>query len=139
MSRWELRPHVVLDREYDGTTSTLRAARSDMVACLSDQDIDEDLRERAELVLSELASNAVQASPGNPYKLRLSLDADGTLVMALTSRAHNGGGPPPQGSWGPSAVLAPSGRGLMIVDELSDRVNVERPAEDTVVVTATLR
>jgi hypothetical protein len=27
----------------------------------------------------------------------------------------------------------------MIVDELSDVVNVERPAEDTVVVTATLR
>jgi anti-sigma regulatory factor (Ser/Thr protein kinase) len=138
MSRWELRPHVVLDREYDGTTSTLRAARTDMVACLTEQDVDDDLRERAELVLSELASNAVQASPGNPYKLRLSLDADGALVMSLTSRAHNGG-PPPRGSWGPSAVLAPSGRGLMIVDELSDVVNVERPAEDTVVVTATLR
>lgn len=138
MSRWELRPHVVLDKEYDGTTSTLRAARTDMVASLTEQNVDDDLRERAELVLSELASNAVQASPGNPYKLRLSLDADGTLVMALTSRAHNGG-PPPRGSWGPSAVLAPSGRGLMIVDELSDRVHVERPAEDTVVVTATLR
>jgi anti-sigma regulatory factor (Ser/Thr protein kinase) len=35
-------------------------------------------------------------------------------------------------------VLAASGRGLMIVDELSDDVNIERPAEDTVVVTATL-
>ena len=139
MNQWQLRPHVVLDREYDGTTSTLRAARGDMVTCLIDQSVDEDLRERAELVLSELASNAVQASPGNPYKLRLSLDADGSLVMSLTSRAHDGEGPPPRGAWGPSAVLAPSGRGLMIVDELADRVNVERPAEDTVIVTATLR
>ena len=108
-----------------------------MVACLNGRNVDEDLLERAELVLSELASNAVQASPGNPYILRLAIDADGALVMALTSHTRNGG-PPPRRSWGPSFVLAPSGRGLMIVDELSDRVNVERPAEDTVVVTATL-
>jgi anti-sigma regulatory factor (Ser/Thr protein kinase) len=108
-----------------------------MAACLNDQNVDEDLLERAELVLSELASNAVQASPGNPYKLRLSLDADGSLVMALTSHSRNGG-PPPRGSWGPSAVLAPSGRGLMIVDELSDTVEVERPTDDTVVVIATI-
>jgi anti-sigma regulatory factor (Ser/Thr protein kinase) len=107
------------------------------VACLNDRNLDEDLLERAELVLSELASNAVQASPGNPYQLRLSLDADDSLVMALTSRTRNGG-PPPRESWGPSAVLAARGRGLMIVDELSDDVNIERPAEDTVVVTATL-
>lgn len=138
MSRSELRPHVVLDREYDGTTSTLRAARTDMVACLNRENLNEDLLERAELVLSELASNAVQASPGNPYKLRLALAADGSLVMALTSHTRNGG-PPPRRPWGPSFVLAPSGRGLMIVDALSDRVNVKRPAEDTVVVTATLR
>ncbi len=138
MSRPELPPHVVLDREYDGTTATLRAARTDLVASLTRENLDEDLLERAELVLSELASNAVQVSPGNPYKLRLALDADGSLVMALTSHTRNGG-PPPLRPWGPAFVLAPSGRGLMIVDELSDRVNVERPAEDTVVVTATLR
>jgi anti-sigma regulatory factor (Ser/Thr protein kinase) len=110
----------------------------DMISSLNGENLDEELLERAELVLSELASNAVQASPGTPYKLRLALDADGSLVMALTSHTRNGG-PPPRGPWGPSFVLAPSGRGLMIVDELSEGVDVEQPSEDTVVVTATLR
>ncbi|MEP7202303.1 MAG: ATP-binding protein [Ilumatobacteraceae bacterium] len=134
-----LRRHdVVLDREYDGTTHTLRVARTDMVACLTARGIDEDLRDRAELVLSELASNAVQAAPGNPFSLRLALADDGSLVMALTSHTYDGG-PPPRREWSPDNVLAPSGRGLMIVDHLAEVVNVERPAVDRVIVTATLR
>ena len=137
MSLLPRRQNVVLDREYEGTSRTLRIARTEVVGCLSERGVDEDLRERAELVLSELATNAVQAAPGNPFSLQLALGGDGTLVMALTSRTHNGG-PPPHREWGPENVLAPSGRGLMIVDQLADYVHVERPAVDTVIVTATL-
>ena len=36
-------------------------------------------------------------------------------------------------------LRAPSGRGLMIVDELSDQVVIDKPDPRTVVVTATLR
>ena len=132
------RQNVVLNREYAGTTLTLRAARTDMVGCLSERGIDLDLQERAELVLSELASNAVQAAPGNPFKLQLAFAGDGALVLAVTSQTHNGG-PPPRREWGPDNVLAPSGRGLMIVDSLAERVDIDRPAVNKVVVTATLR
>jgi anti-sigma regulatory factor (Ser/Thr protein kinase) len=132
------RQTVVLNRQYDGTTLTLRAARTDVVGCLSERGVDQDLQDRAELVLSELASNAVQAAPGNPFNLRLALAGDGTLVLAVTSQTHNGG-PPPRREWGPDNVLAPSGRGLMIVDQLAEKVHVDRPAVDKVVVTATLR
>ncbi len=89
-------------------------------------------------MLSELASNAVQAAPGNPFKLQLALAGDGTLVLAVTSQTHTGG-PPPRREWGPDNVLAPSGRGLMIVDQLAEKVDIDRPAVDKVVVTATLR
>jgi anti-sigma regulatory factor (Ser/Thr protein kinase) len=138
MNLFPPRPDVVLNREYDGTTHTLRTARTDVVGCLNERGVDQDLQERAELVLSELASNAVQAAPGNPFSLRLALAGDGTLVLAVSSQTHNGG-PPPRREWGPDNVLAPTGRGLMIVDQLAERVDVERPDVDRVVVTAILR
>jgi anti-sigma regulatory factor (Ser/Thr protein kinase) len=138
MNRWPRRAEVVLDREYGGTTSTLRVARTDVTGCLNERGVGQDLRERAELVLSELAANAVQASPGSPFGLRMVLDKDGAVVVAVTSHTNNGS-PPPREHWGPRTLLSPSGRGLMIVDELSDQVVVDTPDPRTVVVTATLR
>ena len=127
-----------MDREYAGTTSTLRTARTDFLAWLNDNRLDQDLQDRATLVLSELTSNAVQASPGNPYNVRASLDEGGAVVVAVTSRSHVGA-PPPREMWGPETTLAPRGRGLLIVGKLSDHVAVEQPADNTVVVTSTLR
>ena len=138
MSQWLPRPEVVLDREYDGTTGTLRVARTEVTGCLDDRGVGSALRERAELVVSELAANAVQAAPGNPFRLRLSLSTDGAVVVAVVSHTNNGS-PPPRDEWGPVALLAPSGRGLMIVDELSEEVVVDTPGPSTVVVTAILR
>jgi anti-sigma regulatory factor (Ser/Thr protein kinase) len=132
------RPEVVLEREYEGTTGILRAARTDVTGCLHQRGIDPDLLDRAELVLSELAANAVQASPGNPFGLRLSVGNDGAVVVSVTSHTSNGSLPPRQ-RWGPMTLRAPTGRGLMIVDELSDQVEVDRPDPRTVVVTAILR
>jgi len=138
MSSRALGSQVVLDREYQGTTDTLRVARTEAGDRLADRHLGLDIRERAELVVSELASNAVQASPGTPYRLFVAIESDESVVIALTSNASQGG-PPPRAEWGPSNVLAPTGRGLLIVDELSDAVNVQRPAGGQIVVTATLR
>ncbi|HZX53175.1 MAG TPA: ATP-binding protein [Ilumatobacteraceae bacterium] len=129
---------MVLDREYQGTTDTLRLARTEVGDRLADRRLGLDLRERAELVVSELASNAVQAAPGTPYRLLVAIESDESVVIALTSNASQGG-PPPRAEWGPANVLAPTGRGLLIIDELSDSVNVQRPAGGKIVVTATLR
>jgi anti-sigma regulatory factor (Ser/Thr protein kinase) len=137
MSRGPRGKDVVLDREYDGTTKTLRAARTDMVGCLRSKGVDEDVRDRAELVFSELASNAVQAAPGDPYCLRLTVGDDGSVVMTVTSQTRHGV-PPPRELWGPESPLAPSGRGLIIADELADALEIDRPAAGTVVVTAIL-
>ncbi len=127
-----------LEREYEGTTGTLRAARSDVVSWLNGHQVDHDLQERAALVLSELASNAVQASPGNAFSLRMSFADDGSVVMAVTSRTDRDG-PPPRDDWGPATILATRGRGLLIVGKLSDHVDVDQPAAGTIVVTATFR
>jgi anti-sigma regulatory factor (Ser/Thr protein kinase) len=129
---------LVLDREYDGTTGTLRAARNDVVDFLREHVPDEDLHERAELVVSELATNAIQASPGVAYGLRVALAGDGSVVLVVRSSTRNGV-PPPREVWGPAHPTAPRGRGLLIVDGLTDELAVERPSDDTIVITATFR
>jgi anti-sigma regulatory factor (Ser/Thr protein kinase) len=128
----------VLDRDYAGTTSTLRAARNDVLDWLKENLLGEDLQDRAALVLSELTSNAVQASPGHAYKVHASLDDEGAVVIAVTSRSDHGL-PPPREQWGPATVLAARGRGLLIVGKLSDQVVVAQPEDNIVVVTSTLR
>jgi anti-sigma regulatory factor (Ser/Thr protein kinase) len=129
---------VLLDREYDGTSKTLRVVRSDVVGCLSAHAVDQDLCERAELVVSELASNAIQVSPEVAYGVCVSLAIDGAVVISVSSCTEHDA-PPPREAWGPTHATAPRGRGLLIVGELTDHVEIERPSIDTVVVTATFR
>ncbi len=138
MSRERSTDLVVLDREYDGSTGNLRAARNDVVDFLRINSPDEDLQERAELVVSELATNAIQASPGVAFCLRVEVTDDGSVVLAVTSSTKQGA-PPPREAWGPAHPRAPRGRGLLIVDELTDSVAVERTSDDMIVVTATFR
>jgi anti-sigma regulatory factor (Ser/Thr protein kinase) len=134
---WD-RNRVVLDREYEGTTNTLHLARTDVIDCLRPYVSDSDVHERARLVVSELATNAIQASPGSAYSLRVSLTGDGAVVMAVkSSTAHDA--PPSRDGWRPASAIAPKGRGLMIVGRLTDDVDIEQPEAGTIVVTATLR
>jgi anti-sigma regulatory factor (Ser/Thr protein kinase) len=129
---------VVLDREYDGTSNTLRVARNDLMAALDSYVIEDDIKERAQLVVSELATNAIQASPGAAYGLRVSLAADGSVLMSLTSSTLSDG-PPPRNAWGPAHPIAVRGRGLLIVGKLTDDVDIEQSLPGTIVVTATFR
>lgn len=136
MSRERASGSVVFEREYDGTTGTLRVARRDVVRCLRAHTTDPDLENRVALVVSELATNAIQASPGNAYDLSVSLLVDGSVVMTVTSSSEFTV-PPPRDTWGPATAIAPSGRGLLIVDRLTDGVDVEQTAGGKIVVTAT--
>ena len=126
------------ERAYDGTSHTLRVARNDVVGWLDERGFDTDLQDRAALVLSELATNAVEAAPGNPYEVSVSQPDEQSAVVAVTSRTEYEQ-PPPREHWRPTSLLAPRGRGLMIVDEVADAVHVDTSNSDTVVVTATLR
>jgi anti-sigma regulatory factor (Ser/Thr protein kinase) len=126
-----------LDRVYEGSSRTLQAARTDLVDWLQQNGVDEDVQDRAALVVSELATNAIQAAPGFEYIVSGSIDRGD---VALTVVSHTDfEQPPPREHWGPPAALAGRGRGLMIVDDLSTDVVVEVPSQGTVMVTATLR
>ncbi|MEO8267571.1 MAG: ATP-binding protein [Ilumatobacteraceae bacterium] len=137
MSTQEPRGIVVLEREYAGNSSTLHEVRSDVVASLRSSIVDSDLEARAQLVVSELATNAIQASPGRRYGLVVHVGTDRSVVVQVISRSERG--PPLREAWGPETATAVSGRGLLIVGKLSDEVEIAQPASGTVVVTATFR
>jgi anti-sigma regulatory factor (Ser/Thr protein kinase) len=84
----------------------------------------------------------VQASPGVPYSVEVTRVDD--EFVSITIRNHPGGqAPPPREKWRPAAQmslkdLSPRGRGLLIVESLSDGLTIEHHS-DEVVVTVRLR
>lgn len=109
------------ERWFEGTTETLNAARSHFAAWLDDRSIRVDQSD-VTLALSELCSNAVEASPGEPYLVRGRTTGD-RLVVQVANRSE--AGPPPRSDWTPQDVLVARGRGLSIVEMLSDDVEVQ--------------
>jgi len=136
------RSSVAFRHHYAGDLATLRSARRDIVEWLGKQGVNGEIGERAALIVSELTSNAVQASPGRSYSVEATRIEDG--FASITVRNHPGGQmPPPREKWRPAAQLAlkdlsPRGRGLLIVESLSDGLTIEHRT-DEVVVTARLR
>lgn len=139
------RPFVTLDhgwsaplvRSYDGRTDSLRSVRADLLAWLNGGGADSDAQERAALVVSELAANAVQAAPGRRYQVRAAWD--GGHMVVTVHNATDGDRPPVRSTWGQVDALAPRGRGLAIVDALADRVDVAERGDGSIVITARLR
>ena len=135
-------PPAVLQRDYEGDLVTLRAARRAVVDWFAELGADGDTRERAALIVSELSSNAIQAAPGRTYSLQLARVDDGCATISV--RNHPTGSlPPARESWRREPAtqlrnLLPRGRGLAIVDSLSEDVTVEHHGDD-VVVTARVR
>lgn len=125
------------DRRYEGETAVVNGVRLDIDAWLIAQAADDDTRARAALVVSELVSNAVQASPGRPFDLSARRARHETITVTVTNLAED---PqiPPRGDWRPDDVLAPGGRGLAIVDSLCDEVAITTLGDGHVTVEATL-
>jgi anti-sigma regulatory factor (Ser/Thr protein kinase) len=125
------------DREYEGTLQSLRSTRDDISVWLRTSECDHEMVERAVLVASELASNAVQAAPGHPY--RVTIQGSGEALVELTvSNQFRSTSPPDRAQWLPTTPSAPRGRGLSIVAALSRDVRVD-VADGVVRVTALLQ
>lgn len=122
-------------RSYDGTTATLNQARLDLTALLIAQGLatkgHDTLVADAQLVLSELISNAVDASPGEPYRVAASIQDDHVSLEVTNSSAAD---LPSRQEWGPDDVLALRGRGLAIVHTLSDTVEVMTTGAEVTIV-----
>jgi anti-sigma regulatory factor (Ser/Thr protein kinase) len=134
-------PDDLLRRDYDGDLRTLQRVRRDVVEWLADHAAGEPTQEQAALIISELASNAIQASPGATYSVELSIvDLDHATISVRNGPIDRQ--PPPRERWRPAGnltlrELSLRGRGLAIVDSLSDDVTIAQ-LDDEVTVTALL-
>ena len=129
-------PTATLHRDYEGSAATLRSARRDVLAWLSDLDADEATKDRAALIVSELATNALQASPGRTYTVRVARDDE---YVSISVRNHaSDSRPPTRDRWHFADRSALRGRGLAIVTSLADEVTVDGDQSE-VVVTARIR
>ena len=134
-------PPPALRRDYQGDFATLRSARHEVVEFLAQHGADEETTERAALIVSELTSNAIQASPGSVYNVEV-VRVDDAAAISVRNRP-DGRFPPPREQWRRAEQtslkeLSPRGRGLAIVESLADELTIEHDG-DVVIVTARLR
>jgi anti-sigma regulatory factor (Ser/Thr protein kinase) len=108
-----------------------------VLAWLSARGADDETMQRAALIVSELATNALQASPGYAYNVTIALVGDACAEISVRNHA-NGGLPPDRECWKLSDPSSLRGRGLAIVDSLSEDVAV-RADSDEIVVSARIR
>lgn len=122
---------------YPGFDQVLASVRHDIVGWCRDQGLSTVLTGRAELVISELASNAIQASPGSAFEVVFEARRPFGARIAVTNTTA-GPSPPPRRAWRPTGPLAVRGRGLLIVAAVADEVIVDRARSGLVTVAALL-
>ena len=130
-------PSALLEHDYRGDVATLSVARRDVLAWLSALGADQDTKDRAALIVSELATNALQASPGRTYTVTVARVDEQHAVISVRN-AESATVPPRPENWRPADGSSLRGRGLAIVSALSERVTVDSKAGE-VVVTARFR
>jgi anti-sigma regulatory factor (Ser/Thr protein kinase) len=114
------------DASYATDASVLRSVRRDVMVFLASHGADAECQERACLIVSELASNAIEASADAVFAVQVALDdaAPRATITVTNARRTTDKTVPDRERWGPTTPLARRGRGLAIVDALSDDVRV---------------
>lgn len=133
-NRWAA---VEVELSYAGRSEALGSVRADVSRWCRDQGFSPELVDQAVLVTSELASNAVEAAPDEPFTVTLRRRAGRAAAIRVVNRAVRST-PPPRHAWHPPDPLAPRGRGLAIVAAVSREVAVEYPSAGEVAIVACL-
>lgn len=122
---------------YPPKPSSVAVARADVMSWLDSLGgFSDDGRDRIALVVSELVTNAVEASPTDHDNVHVALAWHDDEALRLTVTNLNSGPAVPDTSrWKPAEPWAERGRGLGIVAALADRVAVAT-VNDEVSITA---
>lgn len=125
-----------LRRRYESATASIGIARGDADQWLAAHQYAVASREVLALVVSELLSNAVQASNA-PFDMEIAA-VDSAHVGVTVANRPDESSMPDRADWGPDDVLAARGRGLAIVDALAESVAVDEQP-DRVTITAVVQ
>lgn len=116
------------EQALDGSTGMgqIGPARDRFERWLEDIGADGEATAELAIVFSELAANAVTASPGGTLA-QLRAHRDGTGIVLEAQNGSPQTMPSDDGAWDLSDPLRPGGRGLLIVTAYVDNVQVEPP------------
>lgn len=109
------------DTTFPASAASLADVRSTLRAVIGDELEPSRLAELL-LVATELATNAIEASPGTDYRLAVVAGPKEITVRVSNYRPQTQLPLPEE--YGPSHVLDNRGRGLHIVDTLADRLEL---------------
>lgn len=116
---------VLLARSMPSHPSDVRAVRREVREALLGAEVDGGLVADAELVASELLTNAVEQR--GPEDVRVELRRRGSKVSLTVANRAGADKLPPVDAWpGLTDAAGARGRGLPIVAALSERIDVER-------------
>jgi anti-sigma regulatory factor (Ser/Thr protein kinase) len=123
-----------------GGFHAVRVLRQHLGSWMQDMGVESAVIDDVQLAVSELAANAIEASPLGEADIQGSADAE-TLRLTVTNIARTpfqwqrGNGAEPNRSVEPNGTLAVRGRGLQIAAAITDHLDVATKAGRT---TATL-
>ena len=117
--------HFVVDAE----PRRLRALRRDVAAVLDAHGVEGTLRTDTMIVVSELASNAMQAQADGTVAVSVAV-SDGVVV----SVSNSGGWSPPHQDFALPEPSMASGRGLAVTKAMSDHMTITSACGRTIVV-----
>lgn len=132
--QWAATP---LRTSYEGEPLVLVAVRGELGRWLARQGFSPEVVSRAQLLVSELATNAVEAAPGQPFEVTARRVGPDTVAVAV-SNAVSTTRPPPRIQWRTPEPLAPRGRGLAIAAALADAIDIVDDGPGTVTIEARL-
>ena len=118
---------------FDAHVHAVPETRRRFVDWMRTADIDAEVIDDLEVVYSELAANAVAASPDAADEVRVRSQVDeGVLVLQVSNRAEDTGAVPASPDL--DDPLRPNGRGLLIARAFVDTVEIEIEPPDRIVV-----
>lgn len=130
-----VKTHRRLDARFPAVIDSVPTARHNVARWLSGAKVDTEVRDELALVITELVTNAVEASPGPGAEIEVSgrfQEDHAQLTVVLVVRDY-GNGFAPEGDPELPHPASVRGRGLPIVNALMDELDVIREEDCTVV------
>lgn len=119
---------------FDAHVHAVPETRRSFVAWMRSAELDDEVIDDLEVVYSELAANAVAASPSTSDEVRVRAQVDeGNFMLQVSNRTEATGQIP---STAPDLddPLRPNGRGLLIARAFVDTVEIDLESPDRIVV-----
>ena len=121
------------ERRFSSDSSSAGDARAFVSGVLLQAGVGRQATAEFELIVSELVTNAVEHGDGGDVAVRVDVSDAEWVVLTITSGISARTPPLDPASWTVAKASQPSGRGLGIVKELAQAIDVVRDGDSLVI------